>query len=204
MHTDECTGGWERWLPAISTRKRSFRKVNTDFGYIHRRKESKSDQRAGCQPARSKPWQLKDWNNICQNREKENGNIGVKLGLCLNDVAKLAGNKRREHICWIAKTTKTFILVFGCFWIWAGNLKMSSPPKSIEANYSDSKYKNCEEQNVLIYSWYLRLTLFFSILCLSYTAPFSLFLLLWKWKRSFINYYHDVISLYTVDFPRGI
>jgi hypothetical protein len=41
MHTDECTGGWERWLPAISTRKRSFRKVNTDFGYIHRRKESK-------------------------------------------------------------------------------------------------------------------------------------------------------------------
>jgi hypothetical protein len=67
---------------------------------------------------------------------------------------------RWVDICWIAKTTQTFILVFGCFWIWAGNLKMSSPPKSIEANYSDSKY-NCEEQNVLIYSWYLRLTLFF-------------------------------------------
>jgi hypothetical protein len=97
MHTDECTGGWERWLPAISTRKRSFREVNTDFGYIHRRKESKSDQRAGCQPARSTPWQLKDWYNISQNREKEDGNKGVKLGLCLNDVAKLAGNKRREQ-----------------------------------------------------------------------------------------------------------
>jgi hypothetical protein len=97
MHTDECTGVWERWLPAISTIKICFRKVNTDFGYIHRRKESKSDQRAGCQPARSTPWQLRDWSNICQNREKEDGNIGVKLGLCLNDVAKLAGNKRREH-----------------------------------------------------------------------------------------------------------
>jgi hypothetical protein len=34
---------------------------------------------------------------------------------------------RWVDICWIAKTTKTFSLVFGCFWIWAGNLKMSSP-----------------------------------------------------------------------------
>ncbi len=45
MHTDECKGVWERWLPVISTRKRGFTKVDTGFVYTHRLKESKSDQR---------------------------------------------------------------------------------------------------------------------------------------------------------------